>query len=331
MSASSIEQFADVGRGITLCFEQIGDDDSTPLLLIAGLGQQLISWPAPLCQQLAERGFRVIRFDNRDAGRSTHIDAPAPGPMAMLRGRYPTDTYGLHDMARDTVGLLEALDIPRAHLLGASMGGMIAQTVASRWPTLPLSLTSMFSTTGAPGQGRPAWSTWLKMASSAPASEEQMAAADAAMFAHIGSHGLPQDADWIREQAKQAWRRDPTSDGVSRQLAAILSTGDRTAELARVVAPTLVIHGDRDRMVSTSGGRATHAAIAHSRLWIVPGLGHDYPRSLWPRLVDAVADLAQLPENETAEDLTAEKPLPVEPAQTNGRPEKRSKHATSEA
>ena len=137
-----------------------------------------------------------------------------------------------------------------------------------------------------------------------------MAADDATMFAHIGSHGLAQDSEWIREQARLAWRRDPTSDGVSRQLAAILSTGDRTAELARIVAPTLVIHGDRDRMVSTSGGHATHAAIAHSRLWIVPGLGHDYPRSLWPRLVDAVADLTQTPKNT--------------------QPEKESKHANTE-
>lgn len=330
MTAAPREQFADVGREITLCFEEIGDSDATPLVLIAGLGQQLISWPTPLCEMFAERGFRVIRFDNRDSGRSTHIDAPAPGPLRMLTGRYPTTTYGLHDMARDTRGLLEALNIQKAHLVGASMGGMIAQVVASRWPDLPLSVTSMFSTTGAPGQGRPAWSTWLKMASSTPTSEMQMVEADEAMFAHIGSHGLDQDAEWIREQAGQAWRRDPSSAGVSRQLAAILSTGDRTAELGRIKAPTLIIHGDRDRMVSTSGGRATHAAISHSRLWIVPGLGHDYPRDLWPRLVDAVGDMAH-PAHPNAEAQAPAGASHASPSEADVRAEKRSDRATSQA
>lgn len=283
------EQFADVGRDITVCFEQIGDLDAPPLLLIAGLGQQLISWPKPVCNALAERGFRVIRFDNRDSGRSTHMTTAPPGPVAMLTGRYPRGTYGLHDMARDTMGLLDALEIERAHLWGASMGGMIAQVVSSRWPERVVSLTSLFSNTGAARVGRPAWSTWLKMAASTPTSAEEAAQADLAMFAHIGSFGFAQDPEWIREQARLAWQRDPTADGVSRQLAAILATGDRTAELARVVAPTLVIHGDRDRMVASSGGRATHRAIANSRLWIVPGLGHDYPPAFWPDLVEAVA------------------------------------------
>lgn len=286
------EEFADVGQGITLCFEQIGDADATPLLLVAGLGQQLLSWPLPLCEALAGRGFRVIRFDNRDSGRSTHASAKPPGLLAMLTGRYPSDTYGLHHLARDTVGLLDALAIERAHVFGASMGGMIAQVVASRWPQRVASLTSMFSTTGAPRIGRPAWSTWLRMLASPPSSAHEAADADVATYAHIGSVGFPQDEAWIRDHAAAAWRRDPSPGGASRQLAAILATGDRTAELARIIAPTLVIHGDRDRMVATSGGRATHRAIGHSRLWVVPGLGHDYPPAFWPQLVDAVADQA---------------------------------------
>ncbi|MPY56559.1 alpha/beta hydrolase [Streptomyces spongiae] len=276
------ERFADVGRGITLCFDEIGDPGATPLLLIPGLGQQLISWPEQLCGSLAGLGFRVIRLDNRDSGHSTHIKAKPPGPLAMMTGRFPPTTYNLRDMARDTEGLLDALGIERAHLVGASMGGMIAQVVASRYPQRVRSLTSMFSTTGAPKIGRPALSTWIKMASAPTAHvAEDAAKAELRMFRHIGSHGFGFDAQGVAEQAVAAWGRDPTSGGVSRQLAAILASGDRTAELAGVTAPTLVVHGDRDRMVATSGGLATHRAIPHSTLWIVPGMGHDYPRALW--------------------------------------------------
>lgn len=293
MTASTSERFAAVGRGVTLCFEEIGERGATPMLLLAGLGQQLVSWPTPLCEALAAQGFRVIRFDNRDSGRSTHMPHSPPGPLAMLAGRYPSSTYGLHDMARDTVGLLDALEIERAHLVGASMGGMIAQVVASRWPGRVTSLTSIFSTTGAPRIGRPAWSTWLKMAASPPKTAREMADADIAMFRHIGSQGYPQDTAWIREHAMTAWERDPSTDGGSRQLAAILSTGDRTEEVRRIVAPALVIHGDKDRMVAPSGGRATHQAIVGSKLWVVPGMGHDYPRDLWPDLVQAIVDHAK--------------------------------------
>lgn len=286
------EQFAYVGRGVTLCFEELGDKDAPAMLLIAGFGQQLISWPTALCEALVERGFRVVRFDNRDSGRSTHLPGEPPGLVRMVTGRFRSDCYGLQDMGRDTVGLLDALGIDRAHLFGASMGGMIAQTVASRWPDRTLSLTSMFSTTGARGVGRPALSTWLKMAARPPRNADEAAAADRAMFAHIGSSGYEPDVDAIEQQARAAWARDPSADGAGRQLGAILASGDRTDEVRRISAPTLVIHGDRDRMVSTSGGRATHRAIAGSTLWIVPGLGHDYPSALWQTIADRVADHA---------------------------------------
>lgn len=282
------EQFADVGRGITMCFEQIGDPSAPPLLLIAGLGQQLISWPRPLCESLADQGFRVIRFDNRDAGRSTHMRAKPPGPVAMMTGRFPRGTYNLRDMARDTRGLLDALGIESAHVVGASMGGMIAQVVASRYPGRVRSLASMFSTTGAPKVGRPALSTWLMMAARPPRTEAEAVDADLRTFRHIGSHGFDFDRTWVTAQAAAAWKRDQSTDGVSRQLAAILISGDRTSELAHIVVPTLVIHGDRDRMVSTSGAHATRRAIPHSSLWIVPGMGHDYPQALWPELVQRI-------------------------------------------
>ncbi|WP_230596593.1 MULTISPECIES: alpha/beta fold hydrolase [Nocardiaceae] len=287
------EEFADVGRDVRLCFERLGDPAGSPLLLVAGLGQQLVSWPTPLCDALGEGGFQIIRFDNRDTGRSTHSAAAPPGLRALLTGRYPSDTYGLHDMARDTVGLLDALQIERAHVVGASMGGMIAQTVASRWPSRVESLTSIFSTTGAARIGRPAWSTWIRMMSPGPTSAGEAADSDVAIFAHIGSHGYEQDTAWVREQATVAWARDPRTDGIARQLAAILATGDRTSELSRITAPTLVIHGDRDRMVAPSGGLATHHAIAGSHLRIIAGMGHDYPRALWPELSSLIVDHAR--------------------------------------
>jgi pimeloyl-ACP methyl ester carboxylesterase len=283
------EQYANVGRGITLCFEQIGDPNDRPLLLLPGLGQQLISWPRQLCDQFVERGLRVIRIDNRDSGRSTHLQAKPPSLVATLTGRFPPGTYNLRDMARDTRGLMDALGIERADLVGASMGGMIAQVVASRYPERVRSLTSLFSTTGAPRLGRPALSTWMRMAAPPPRSASAAARAEVRMYRHIGSHGYLFDAASVTEHALAAWQRDPTSDGAARQLAAILASGDRTGELANVVAPTLVIHGDRDRMVATSGGHATHRAIRGSQLWVVPGMGHDYPQNLWATLAERVS------------------------------------------
>jgi pimeloyl-ACP methyl ester carboxylesterase len=286
------EQFADVGRGITLCLEQIGEPNDPALLLVPGLGQQLISWPRRFCDQIADRGFRVIRIDNRDSGRSTHVNAEPPGLIATLTGRFPAGTYNLRDMARDTRGLIDALGIERAHVVGASMGGMIGQVIASRYPERVRSLTSMFSTTGAPKLGRPAMSTWLRMAGRSPRSASEASRAEVRFFRHIGSHGYPFDAAGVAAQAVAAWERDPTTEGAARQLAAILASGDRTAELASIVAPTLVIHGDRDRMVATSGGHATHRSIRGSTLWIVPGLGHDYPQALWAAFAERISDHA---------------------------------------
>jgi pimeloyl-ACP methyl ester carboxylesterase len=286
----SSERFASVGRAINLCFEEIGDPDNVPIVLIAGLGQQLISWPTELCETLAAEGMRVIRFDNRDAGRSTHVAARPPSFLATVRGRVPSDAYHLADLARDTVGLLDALGIDRAHLVGASMGGMIAQVVASRWPHRVHSLTSVMSTTGAPGIGRPRLSTWLKMAARAPRTVEDAVRSEVRIFRHIGSHGFAFDKEAVAMQARLAWERDPdgAADGAARQLAAIFAAGDRTAELASVTAPTLVIHGDRDRMVAPTGGLATTRAVRGARLLVIQGLGHDYPRDAWPRLGEAI-------------------------------------------
>src|SRR5712672_1974263 len=193
------EVLVDVGRGVELCYDQTGDPADPPILLIAGLGQQLHSWPNDFVAALAGRGFRVTRFDNRDAGRSTHMRYPAPNPVAIFRGR---NQYHLGDMARDTVGLLDALGYRDAHLVGISMGGMIAQTAAAHHPGRVRTLTSIMSTTGAPRIGRPAPSTWLRMATARPP-RNRFEAVEAAvqMFRHISSHGFPCDEEWVRDKA----------------------------------------------------------------------------------------------------------------------------------
>ena len=292
-SAANIsgETVVDVGRGIRLCYEQFGDPTDPPVVLIAGLGQQLHSWPADFVTALAGRGFRVTRFDNRDTGRSTHMSYPPPNPLAILRGGNSGRQYHLGDMARDTVGLLDALGYRDAHLVGISMGGMIAQTVAAHFPGRVRTLTSIMSTTGAPRIGRPAPSTWWRMLTSRPprTRDEAMDRA-AAIFRHIGSHGFPFDERSVRERAGIAWDRDPTSAGVARQLAAIFASRDRTAELRHIDVPTLAIHGDRDRMVNPTGGAATARAIPGARYETITGLGHDLPLAAWSRVVDLITD-----------------------------------------
>lgn len=282
------EAFADVGRGITLAHEQLGDPAGVPLVLVAGLGMQLHSWPAGFCELLTGRGYLVTRFDNRDVGRSTHLDVPPPTPLAILRNRWHLDQYTLADMADDAAGLIEVLGVRGAHLVGISMGGMIAQTVAARHPDQVRSLTSIMSTTGARRVGRPALSTWRLMMARPGSSRAEFADRAVRMFRHIGSAGYPFDEAFIREQAGLAWDRGASPAGVARQLAAILRSGDRTAELAGVTAPTLVIHGDRDRMVHPTGGLSTARAIPGARHETMLGMGHDLPRGAWPTLVNLI-------------------------------------------
>jgi pimeloyl-ACP methyl ester carboxylesterase len=289
---------ADTGRGIVLAYEQIGDGD--PLVLVAGLGQQMHSWPTEFCQLLAARGFRVIRFDNRDVGESTHLRFRPPSLPAVLARRFPAGQYDLADMATDTVGLLDALNLDDAHFVGISMGGMISQTVAALSPRRVRTLTSISSTTGARGVGRPALSTWLLMAARPARSRAEAADRAVRMFRHIGSHGFPFDEAAVRERTELAWDRDPSAAGTGRQLAAIVHSGDRTAQLRAVTAPTLVIHGDRDRMVHRTGGAATVAAIPGARLAAVPGMGHDLPRDAWPTLIDLIVNHASTRSSDAA-------------------------------
>ncbi|QKV72927.1 alpha/beta fold hydrolase [Amycolatopsis sp. Hca4] len=280
------EQIADAGRGISLAYERIGDDGAEPLVLVAGLGQQLHSWPDAFCAELAGRGYEVIRFDNRDAGRSTHPRFRPPSLPGMLAGRFPAQQYDLTDMAADTIGLFDALDIETAHIAGVSMGGMISQTTAALYPDRIRTLTSIMSTTGSRLLGRPAFSTLRMMGAKPPKSREEAVESAVRMFRHIGSHGFPFDEAFVRELAGTGWDRDPTSGGVGRQLAAIMKSGNRTPLLRKITAPTLVIHGDRDRMVHPTGGAATARAIRGARLETIRGMGHDLPEGAWPTILD---------------------------------------------
>ena len=281
-------RLADVGRGISLAYEQIGPADGDPLVLVAGLGMQLYSWPTEFCERLAARGYRVTRFDNRDVGASTHLGYRPARPAALLARRWPAEQYDISDLATDTVGLLDALGYDSAHLVGVSMGGMIVQSAAARYPHRVRTLTSIMSTTGSRRVGRPRLSTWRLMNAAPPRTRDAAVERAVRIFRHIGSHGFPFDEARIRDLAGVGWDRDPSTAGTGRQLGAIFRSGDRTAELRAVTAPTLVIHGERDRMVHRSGGAATARAIPGARLEVIPGMGHDLPEGAWPRLVDLI-------------------------------------------
>lgn len=287
---SPAEELVDVGRGVTLCCERFGDPSDPPLLLIPGLGQQLLSWPAPFCEALADRGLHVIRLDNRDIGRSWHARTPPPSRGQLVTRRFDGDQYDLSDMARDTAGLLDALELGPAHVAGISMGGMIAQMLAAKHPQHVRSLVSMLSSTGARRAGWTAPTTLPLLFTPPPRTREQAAERAVRLWRHIGSHGFPFDEEHVRDLAGRSFDRDPrAAPGTGRQLAAILKSGDRTKTLHRISAPTLVIHGDRDRMVHPSGAKATVQAIPGARLITIDGLGHDLPAGALHRLVELIA------------------------------------------
>jgi pimeloyl-ACP methyl ester carboxylesterase len=283
------EQFCDVGRGITLCYETFGDPAKPPALLVMGLGTQMIAWHEDFCNQLADRGLHVIRFDNRDVGRSTHVGGAPPTPGQLLARSPRGARYLLSDMAEDAARLLRELSLAPAHVIGASMGGMIAQTIAARHPRAVRSLTSIMSNTGARLSGQPSLRVYPTLLRPPSKTREEFIERMVAVFGLIGSPGILRDPDEIRQLAAQSYERDHDPAGPGRQLGAIVASGNRTEELRRITAPTLVIHGTRDRMVAPSGGRATARAIPGARLMKVEGMGHDLPRPLWPELIEAIA------------------------------------------
>jgi pimeloyl-ACP methyl ester carboxylesterase len=283
------EEFADVGRGITLCYETFGEASDPPILLIMGLATQMIGWPEEFCRQLAGRGFFVVRFDNRDSGRSTHIEGPPPTAGQLVRRRIDPVLYTLSDMAADALGLLRELGLEPAHIVGASMGGMIAQTLAAEHPASLRSLVSIMSTTGSRWRGQPAFGIYRYFLSRAPRDRDGYIQRTTRIFEAIGSRGFPRDTERVHELAALSFERgfDPNASG--RQLGAITASGNRTRQLRSIAAPTLVIHGSKDRMVNRSGGVATARAIPGARMLTIEGMGHDLPEGAWPQLTDAIA------------------------------------------
>src|SRR3954469_6301908 len=278
------EALCDVGRGVTLCYETFGDPANPTALLVMGLGVQMIGWREDFCEELAGRGFHVVRFDNRDAGRSTHFPVRPPTVGQLVRRNFGPDQYTLSDMAEDTAGLLRELDLGPAHVIGASMGGMIGQMLAADHPDLVTSLTSIMSTTGSRLRGQPALALYRFLLKRAPSERDAYIDHTAMIFEAIGSPGMFDEQE-IRDLAARSFARDDDRNATGRQLAAVLASGNRTRALRRISAPTLVVHGTKDRLGAPSGGRATAKAIPGARLMMVDGMGHDMPRQLWPRLL----------------------------------------------
>ncbi|WP_425830457.1 alpha/beta fold hydrolase [Streptomyces fractus] len=286
----------DVSPEVTIAYDTFGDPADPAVLLVMGFGAQLIAWDEDFCRALAERGRHVIRFDNRDSGLSTKFDEH-PVDMgkfiaAVSTGDIPTAVamipYRLRDMADDAFGLLTALGIERAHVVGASMGGMIAQAMAISRPDRVLTLTSMMSTTGEPEYGQSSPEAQAALFAPKPADREgYVAAADRSLVWASKRYG---DAAELRDLAARSYDRAYYPAGVGRQLGAIVLSGSRADALRELHMPTLVIHGLDDTLIDPSGGRRTAELIPGAELLLLPDMGHDRPRELWPRLIDALAD-----------------------------------------
>lgn len=280
--------FCNLADGRRICYRSHGPDDRETLILVVGLGLQLTYWPQPLIDGLVDSGLRVITFDNRDSGQSFFTDAEPPSTLQQLLRR-PTGGYDLGHMASDVIGLMDALSIASAHVMGMSMGGMIAQTLSARHAGRVKSLTSIFSTTGSLKVGQPAFKAIWQLIRRPPRSQQE-AVRDYVDFLKVVGSSLEWSEPRHRQYAERSWERGGglrNNVGTGRQIGAIINSGDRTAELRCIQCPTLVIHGDRDLMVATSGGHATAAAIRGARLVLLPGMGHDIP----PGLVDILIHL----------------------------------------
>ena len=278
-------------NGIDIAYETFGERSDVPVLLVMGLGGQMVAWDEEFCAMLAARGHYVIRFDNRDIGLSTHLDQAAPGnPVSAFLGRRPA--YLIEDMARDAAGLVEQLDVGGVHVVGVSMGGCISQALALGRPELVRSLTSMSSSTGSRRVGHPRLDVAAKLLFRTPAkNRDEAISLSESMFRRIGSPGYPFDVERLHRLAGLAYDRRYDPAGVARQFAAILGSPDRTAALANVTVPTLVMHGEADPLNWVSGGRATATAIPGSRLVTFPGMGHDIPEPLWPRFAEEIGGI----------------------------------------
>lgn len=286
-------------NGITLEYESFGAASAPAVILIMGLGAQLTRWPVPFCEKLAAKGFRVIRFDNRDAGLSTKLESE-PVPMlasivaARMAGIRPRVPYTLHDMAADTVGLMDALGIATAHIAGISMGGMIGQLVAADYPQRVLSLTSIMSTSGSPSLPPPTPAAAATLVSRAPDPDDLDAYVRHVLgvMRVLASPVAPFDESAARERIVRDVQRSYSPAGYGRQLAAVTATGDRSASLRRIRAPTVVIHGTDDPLLPVAAGIHTAELIAGAELRLVPGMGHEMPPMFYDTVIDGIVSAA---------------------------------------
>jgi len=287
------EQLADA-NGLSLCYQTFGAPTDPALVLVMGLGAQMVWWEVELCERLAARGYWVVRFDNRDIGKSSYISAPPPDLARVFAGLEPLKApYSLDDMAADTVGLMDALGIAKAHVVGASMGGMIAQLVTIQNPERVLTLTSIMSNTGERNLPPPKPEVWAAMIAPPPLTVEAYVAANIRMAELLrGYADAAEDAD-ARTRATRAAARGLNPPGGIRQMAAVGAAPSRTEALAKLKTPTLVIHGVDDPLVSVEAGKATARAIPGAKLLLLDRMGHTLPRALWPQLVDAIAEHAR--------------------------------------
>ena len=281
-------------NGIELTYDTFGDPDAPPLVLIMGLGAQMVAWDDEFCGALAARGFRVIRFDNRDVGLSTRLDQlGVPNvPLLMLAhlaGRPISAPYTLSDMARDVVGLFDALGIDTAHVVGASMGGAIAQTLAIEHPQRLRSLCSIMATSGDPSLPPPRPDALQLLMTPAPTDQAGYCRRYVQVMSVLRGPGFPDDEARDLARAMQYFARGVNPAGVARQLVAIVASGSRKPALARVRVPTLVIHGDADPLVPVECGIDVAETVPGAERLIIEGMGHALPITLWPRIVAAIA------------------------------------------
>jgi pimeloyl-ACP methyl ester carboxylesterase len=287
---ASEEQVARLSTGVDICFQTFGDPGGDPLLLVMGLGGPMTWWSPEFCGLLAEHGFFVIRYDNRDTGRSTRVRGRINRRMVVqsFLGFKVRTPYTMQDLADDGFALLDHLGIGPAHVTGISMGGMIAQTMALSRPDRVLSLTSIMSTTGRRTVGWQDPRLLPLLLARRSQSREHYIAASARLWKIIGSPLYPDTTESVRERAAETWDRGVSAAGVARQMGAVLTQPDRSRALRNLRVPTLVIHGTADKMVHVSGGRATSQAVPGSELLLVPGMGHDVPPALHQTFVDAI-------------------------------------------
>lgn len=281
--------------GLDICYETFGSPSDPAMLLVMGLGIQMIAWPDEVCRDLAGRGYQVVRFDNRDSGRSTHLEqAGSPDPYRVLLRR-EKPPYCLDDMAADTVGLLDALEIESAHLVGASMGGFIAQLVAIQHPTRVRSLSLLMTSTGSIRVGRPRPRVLARFGRRRLPASGRDALIEYALevMSTIGSVGFPRDDDYLRDVMGRAYDRGHDPPAYLRQVAAVLTQANRTRALRSATVPTVVIHGLADPLIAASGGKALARALPNARFVGVPGMGHDLPRALWPTFAEEIARTAE--------------------------------------